>query len=218
MLMQAFDHSHMQADWRDYAIQRARHLLYSLHGTAAHDVTSVLAARAGGKLHHGISVTLIADILAMLDARDSFVIKEKVHGQEMVMGSDPCENFFNVLTGQAGYSPTMKDATAKMQGVEDESTRRFDTRHTLPNSGRSKRHMPQMRRMRRRDWNSGRRMKFWWRSQPRQASAGADGGPTRTIRRSHVRERGVRRCAAGKRTSVRDFFLSKSYNSILNAG
>ena len=82
MLMQAFDHSHMQADWRDYAIQRDRHLLYSMQGTATHDVTSVLAARGGEKLHHGISVTLIADILAMLDARDSFVIKEKVHAKK----------------------------------------------------------------------------------------------------------------------------------------
>ena len=177
--------------------------------------------RDSSKTINKVSVRLIADMLCMIDAREAGITRTNTYLNEQAMSSDPAENRFGTLVGLAGYSPTAAVTISNLQKIEDEAQRSWNPKHTLLESRRKKRHTPLQKHSRRAEWNSGQRLKWWWPARPLNSG---DMGPAvrpgkaQAVTRSHVRERAARRCGEGKRTTVRDFFLAKSYNSIANIG
>jgi hypothetical protein len=137
-------------------IERCRVLIYSLLGERAHSCRELLGFRNGQTRAHNISVTLLADLLCMFDAREAFVMRHKMYFIESQMGSDPCENLFGELAAVAGYNPTAKVARESLQRVEDELACRINPRNKLkPRKKRKRPHTALLQMQRRVEWNSG---------------------------------------------------------------
>ena len=122
-------------------------MFYSLLGERAHSCKELLGSRNGQARAHNISITLLADMLCMFDAREAFVIEHNMYPMESQLGSDPCENVFGEIAAVCGFNPTAKLARESLQKIEDELACRINPRNRMKERKKRKRRHTQVRKM-----------------------------------------------------------------------
>jgi hypothetical protein len=121
--LEAFDVSHLQAEWRDMMLGRLTYLLWAITGAQALSCTELLRARGTKNRVRGLLSPWLLRLRCTIDGFKILQLQQGVIGMGRTIENDDLELLFSMLTKRAGgYMPSLARALTALKTVIIQST------------------------------------------------------------------------------------------------